>query len=103
MELLALRHLEVPHHRHDRRRRLGEQLPDLLARGGLEPQSAVLEVELEVLAEHVLDVVLAPPLVGLATLDRLLGEAAVELAQLGVGLPGAEAEAPARPDDPREL
>ena len=48
---------------------------------GLEPERAVLELELEVLAEHVLDVVLATPFVGLAALDRLLGEAPVELAR----------------------
>ena len=78
--------------RDHRRRRLGEELPHLLAGLGLEPERAVLELELEVVAEHVLDVVLATPFVGLAALDRLLGEAAVELGELRVRLPGAEAD-----------
>ena len=80
-----------------RRRRGREELPELLAGARVDPERAVVEVELEVLAEHVLDVILAAPLVRLAAVDRLVGEAAVELAELRVRPPRGEAE-PARPD-----
>ena len=54
-------------------------------------------------AEHQLDVLLAAPLGRLAPVERLLGEAAVELAELRIGLPGREAEPPAGPRHAREL
>ena len=54
-----------------------------------------VELELEVLGEHVLDVVLAAPLRRLAALERLVGEAAVELAELRGS--GFQAVKPSRP------
>src|SRR5262249_12420912 len=57
----------------------------------------------EVLPEHVLDVVLAAPLGRLAALQRLLGEAAVQLAELRVRLPRGESEPGTRSSDPCPL
>ena len=103
VELLGALRVEPLHQGDHGRRRFGEQLPDLLARIRLEPQRPVLELELELLAEHVLDVILATPFVRLATVDRLVREAAVELAELRVRLPGGEPEARAGAGDTPEL
>src|SRR5262245_51256515 len=91
VEGLAAAGVELVHQRHHWRRRAREELSDLLTGIGVDPERAVDELELEILAEHVLDVVLAPPFGRLAPLQGLLGEAAVELAELRVRLPGGEA------------
>src|SRR5581483_9635353 len=95
VERLALLGVEPAEQRDHGRRRGREELPDLLARARLEPERPVLELELELLAEHVLDVVLASPLVRLPAVERLVGEATVELAELGVRLPPGEPDATA--------
>ncbi len=69
-----------------------KMLPDLLTRARVDPECAVVEVQLEVLAEHVLDVILAAPFVRLPALDRLVGEATVELAEPRIRAPRCEAD-----------
>src|SRR5579871_5674123 len=101
VERLAALRLELSDQRDHRRRGAREELPELFSGRGVDPQRSVDELQLEVLAEHVLDVVLSPPLGCLATLERLLGEAPIELTELRVRLPGREAEPAAGARDAR--
>src|SRR5207247_7501817 len=90
MELLGALRVEPLDECDHRRRRGREELPERLARLGLEPERPVVEVKGEVVAEHRLDVILPSPLVHLAPLDRLVREPAVELAEPRVRLPRRE-------------
>ena len=103
VERVAALVVESAEHRDDGRRGVREELPQLLARRGVEPERAVLVVELEVVAEHVLHVILAAPLRRLAPLERFVRELAVELTELRVGLPRGETETPACADHTRQL
>ena len=103
MKLLALRLVEHPDEPQHRRRGDREDLPQLLTRLGVDPERAVFEIELEVFAEHVFDMVLSAPLGRLSPVQRLIGEAAVELAELRVRFPRRETKPSTGTRDTREL
>src|SRR6266568_2175358 len=90
-ERLATLAAHLVYHRLERRRGVPPELPQLLTARALEVPGPLLDLELEGVRQQLFHVVAPAPLERRLALRRPRLEPVVQIAELGIGLPGGEA------------